>query len=161
MAYALDKRQACARTARLYARAARPGTTWPQRNPCSKNWREHCAHHQKKTEISGCSTNTPLAPLPIGHTVSSRLLTSRVDLTPVPSSNGSKWYYDRKHRYVDKWILRTSLRRISINLIASQACRENLGKCCAGNGQIEMPPCRFRPKRFSLAYARNRDEQNT
>ena len=54
-----------------------------KRNSCSKN-EENIARTSKKvkSEISECISNTPLVPLPIGPTVSSRRLTRRVDLTP-------------------------------------------------------------------------------
>ena len=74
-------------------RATRDNTTPTMATPCAteslfKKNGENIAHTTKKykSEISECSTNISLAPLPIGHTVSSRLLTSRVNLTPVPSS---------------------------------------------------------------------------
>ena len=68
--------------------APTPSIIQVQRNPCSNKKEKNVAHTTKKwkSEVSECSTNTPLVPLPIGHTASGRLLTSRFDLTPVPST---------------------------------------------------------------------------
>ena len=57
-------------------------------NPCSNKKGKTLRTPPKKwqSEVSECSTNTPLVPLPIGHTASGRLLTSRFELTPVPST---------------------------------------------------------------------------
>ena len=69
--------------------APTPSIIQVQRNPCSNKKEKNVAHTTKKwkSEVSECSTNTPLVPLPIGHTASGRLLTSRFDLTPVPSTS--------------------------------------------------------------------------